>query len=194
MKHSFFLIATALLALVALSACDKSDFEYCSEQCYFVFDNSEHLSSVLQGALNSASPGTFCRITTGTSNGAKTFHFEDNHGNTDDKYANAKDLRRSCVLGIYNASGIIVGYGNLNIPATLYAYDSQCPNCYYSTNTPSYRLILTSAGHAVCSSCKREYDMNNGGIVAKGDAGKGMLRYRRVSCTGPQGILSVQNP
>jgi hypothetical protein len=194
MKHAIAVITTVLVALVAFSGCDKSDYEYCTEQCYFVFDNSEHLSSVLQGALNSTSPGTFCRITTRTSNGAKVFHFEDNYGNTDDKYANAKDQRRSCVLGIYNKTGIIVGYGNLGLPATLYAYDSQCPNCYYSTNTPSYCLSMTSAGHAVCSNCKREYDMNNGGIVAKGDAGKKLLRYRRVTCTGPQGILSVQNP
>lgn len=184
----------ALAVLAATTACDNSEFEYCNEECYFVFDNSVHLSSTLTGALNNMSPGTFCRITSRSDRGALVFHFEDNNGNSDDKYANSEDLRRRCVLGIYNKTGIIVGYGNMSVPAQLYAYDSQCPNCYYSTNTPSYCLGMTSAGHAVCSNCKREYDMNNGGIVAKGDAGRNLLRYRRVSCTGPQGVLSVRNP
>lgn len=180
--------------LAVPTGCGKADFEYCTEQCFFVFNNSVHLCGVLQGALNSVSPGTFCRITSRTDRGALVFRFEDNYGNEEDKYANGEDLRRSCVLGIYNKTGIIVGYGNMSLPPQLYAYDSQCPNCYYSTNTPSYCLSMTSAGHAVCSNCKREYDMNSGGTVAKGDAGRKLLRFRRVSCTGPQGILSVQNP
>ena len=194
MKKAITLLFTDFVALVLPSGCDKSEFEYSTERCYFVFDNSEHLDAVLQSALNSVSPGTFCRISVGTDKGVQTFSFDDNYGNHSSKYANGKDLSRSCILGIYNKSGIIVGYGNLGTPAQLYAYDSQCPNCYYSTNTPSYCLKLTSAGHAVCDRCHREYDMNNGGIVAKGEQGSHLLRYRRVSCTGPQGVLIVQNP
>ena len=194
MKKSVTLLFAVLLAFALPAGCGKSEFEYSSERCYFVIDNSVHLDAVLQGALNSASPGTFCRISAGTDKGVLTFSFDDNYGNHSSKHANSEDLRRSCVLGIYNKTGIIVGYGNLGTPAPLYAYDSQCPNCYYSTNTPSYCLRLTSAGHAVCSRCRREYDMNNGGLVAKGDPGSHLLRYRRVSCTGPQGVLVVQNP
>lgn len=194
MKHAIAIIFTVLVMLVLPTSCEKSEFEFCTERCFFVFDNSVHLCGVLGGALNNMSPGTFCRITSGTERGALVFHFEDNNGNTDKKYANGKDLTRTPVLGIYNKTGIIVGYGNLNNPPTLYAYDSQCPNCYYGTNTPSYCLTMTPAGFAVCSNCKREYNMNNGGFISKGAAGKKLLRFRRVSCTGPTGILSVQNP
>lgn len=182
----------ALSALLLTASCGKSEFEYSGEQCYFVFDNSTHLDATLQSALNQASPGVFCRVSLGTEGGATVFCFDSNQGLSSKQKANAVDLRRSIILGVYNKSGIIVGYGNLNNPATLYAYDSQCPNCYYSTNSPSYRLTMTSAGHAVCGKCKREYDLNNRGIVVKGDEGRKLMRYR-VTCTGALGVLSVNN-
>lgn len=192
MKHVLTIITMALAALLVPTACGESEYEYSNERCYFVFDNSTHIDATLQSALNQMSPGVFCRVTLGTENGSTYFHFESNQGLKSKQKANAVDMRRSCILGIYNKTGIIVGYANLTSPAILYAYDSQCPNCYYSTNSPSYKLTMTSAGHAVCSRCKREYDMNNGGIVAKGDTGRKMLRYR-ASCTGALGVLSVVN-
>lgn len=190
-RATFFFII-ALVALLIPTSCGKSEFEYSGEQCYFVFDNSTHQDATLQSALNQMSPGIFCRVTLGTEGGATMFYFESNQGLESKQKANAVDLRRSIVLGVYNKSGIIVGYGNLSSPAQLYAYDSQCPNCYYNSNTPSYKLSMNSAGHAVCGKCKREYDMNNGGIISKGDAGRKLMRYR-VTCTGALGVLSVNN-
>ena len=188
----FTAIAATLAVAFTASSCGDSEYEYSTESCYLVFDNSTHLDPTLQSAMNQLSPGVFCRITTSTESGATYFCFESNHGASSKSRADAVDLRRSIILGAYNKSGIIVGYGNLGSPATLYAYDSQCPNCYAEHGTPSYKMSMTAAGHAVCASCKREYDMNNGGIVAKGDQGKKLMRYRAVS-TGTLGVLTVSS-
>ena len=102
----------------------------------------------------------------------------------------APDQEVSIVLGVYNGTGIIVGYGNLNNPATFYAYDSQCPNCYHDSGLPRYSLTMNTDGTAECGSCHRKYDMNNGGIVSSGDGGDKMIRYR----AGVAGnVLNVNN-
>ena len=85
---------------------------------------------------------------------------------------------------------MIVGYGNLSSPATLYAYDSQCPECYAKTNMVSYKLSINSKGFATCTNCKREYDLNNNGICKTG--GKKLIKYRATS-TGALGVLSINN-
>lgn len=184
--------AATLAVAFSASSCGESEYEYSTESCYLVFDNSTHLDPTLQSAMNELSPGVFCRITLATANGATYFCFESNHGASSRSRADAVDLRRSIILGAYNKSGIIVGYANLGSPATLYAYDSQCPNCYAEHGTPSYKLSMTTAGQAVCATCKREYDMNNGGIVSKGDQGKKLMRYRAVS-SGTLGVLTVSS-
>ena len=50
-------------------------------------------------------------------------------------------MHRTCALGIYNKTVIIVGYGNLSSPAVFYCYDSQCPNCYAETNMVNNKLM-----------------------------------------------------
>ena len=59
-----------------------------------------------------------------------------------DKSLQARTHAGTFTLGLYNKSGIIVGFSNLSSPATLYIYDSQCPNCYYETQTMSHRLTM----------------------------------------------------
>ena len=66
------------------------------------------------------------------------------------------------------------------------------PNCYEESNLPRYPLTMLTTGKAKCNNCHREYDMNNGGIVSKGDNGRKLIRYK-ASTTGVQGILSVVN-
>ncbi len=194
MRAAKMLTALAAAVAVAFSAvsCGQSEYEYSTESCYLVFDNTTHLDPTLQSAMNEMSPGVFCRITLSTESGVTYFCFESNHGASSKSRADAVDLRRSIILGAYNKSGIIVGYANLGSPATLYAYDSQCPNCYAEHGTPSYKMSMTTAGHAVCATCKREYDMNNGGIVSKGEQGKKLMRYRALS-TGTLGVLTVSS-
>lgn len=118
------------------------------------------------------------------------FLFSTNHGLSDRVDKTAVDQQVSIALGVYNETGIIVGYGNLDYPATFYAYDSQCPNCYGDTGLPRYSLSMDTDGTAECGSCHRKYDMSNQGLVVNGDAGRGMMRYH-ATVTG--GVLNVNN-
>lgn len=184
------------------TACGDTDYEYSSNRCYFIFENTGSRSTALASAMNSVSPGIFCRITT---SGENYYNFTSNQGLTDRVVRTAIDKQRTVELGVYNETGIIVGYGNLNNPATFYAYDSQCPNCYKNTNLPRFSLSMNTDGTAECGNCHRKYDMNNNGLVVNaGDSvvvdgekievqpGDRLIRYH-ASTTGPQGVLSVTN-
>lgn len=182
-------LAAVLLAAAPLVSCSDADFDFSSEHAYFVFDNSIHQDATLQSALNPMSPGVFCRISEQTEGSSIYFRFESNEGLSSRQKANADDIRRTRVIGVYNKTGVIVGYGNLSTPATLYAYDSQCPNCYRETGMASYKLSINSKGFAVCPNCHREYNLNNNGITSEG---KKLMKYR-VNCTGALGVLSINN-
>lgn len=177
-----------LMAITALS-CSNTDFEYASERCYLVFNNAIHQDETLQSALNPMSPGIFCRIWEGSEDGSVFFYFASNQGLNSKKKAVGEDLRRTRVIGLYNKTGIIVGYGNLSQPAELFAYDSQCRNCYEEKGTMDNLLTIDTKGFATCPKCKRRYDLNNRGIT---DNGKPLLRYR-ATCTGALGVLTVNN-
>lgn len=177
------------LAVLVLGACSEAKFDYSSQKVRFSFNNAVYQDATLQSALNPMSPGVFCRIYEGMEGISRYFYFESNQGLTSRKKATAEDTRRTCIIGVYNKTGIIVGYGNLSSPAPLYAYDSQCPNCYAEKGTPSFKLSLDPKGIATCPTCKRTYDLNNNGITANGDK---LMKYR-ASCTDPLGLLSVVN-
>lgn len=177
------------LAVLVLGACSEAKFDYSPQKVYFIFDNAVYQDATLQSALNPMSPGVFCRIYEGMDGRSRYFYFESNQGLTSRKKATAEDTRCTCIIGVYNKTGIIVGYGNLSSPAPLYAYDSQCPNCYAEKGTASFKLSIDSKGIATCPTCKRTYDLNNNGITANGDK---LMKYR-ASSTGPLGLLSVVN-
>ena len=180
-----------MMGLMLLTACSKDSFDFSSMHARFFYDNSIHQDATLQSALNSMSPGVFCRIYEGYEGSSLYFHFESNQGLASKKKATADDLRPTRILGILPSTGVVVGYGNLSSPAMLYCYDSQCPNCYAETNMANYKLAFDSRGMATCASCKREYDLNNNGLVTNG-SGKKLIKYR-VSTTGPLGVLSINN-
>lgn len=183
-RYTYYIIA--LLATVLFAGCGETESEYSGYPCRLVFDNSANRSPALASAMNVMSPGIFCRITM-TGN---YFNFSTNQGLEDQVALTAIDQQVSIALGVYNGTGIIVGYGNLNNPATFYAYDSQCPNCYVENGLPRYSLTMNTDGTAECGSCHRKYDMNNGGIVSSGDGGNKMMRYR----AGVAGnVLTVNN-
>lgn len=180
-----------IIALLTLFAsCDDTEYEYSNYPCNFVFDNNASRSTLLASAMNAQSPGIFCHAS--VSGKYFVFSTNDSQGRQERVAFNAIDEQRTIALGVYNESGIIVGYGNLNNPATFYAYDYQCPNCYKEAGLPRYGLSMDSTGKAKCSNCNREYDMNNGGIISSGDSGDKLIRYRG-STTGPQGVLYVVN-
>jgi hypothetical protein len=139
--------------------------------------------------MNAMSTGIFCRISIST---GSYIDFENNQGQKSRIAMNAVEKQRLYELGIYNSSGIIVGFGTLDNPPVFYGYDAQCPNCYEESNMPRYQLSMTSDGRATCKNCGRAYDMNNGGIVTSGGGGKKPIRYR-ASTTGPTGMLTVNN-
>ena len=188
MRRSIFLFAC--LCSLLLSACNDSENEYTIGACLVIIDNSVHQDPTLASAMNINAPGVFCTITKGLENGANKFFFSNNVGQHSSVALNALDSRRTLILG-YN-EGIIVGFGNLDYPARFVAYDRECPNCFDPNRIPirSYALTTTSNGMAVCNTCKRKYDMNNGGNLVEGDAGKKLTRYRAAT-TGPYGKLSV---
>lgn len=181
-------IMMAVAVAMLLAACSNAESEYSKQQCYLVFDNAEHNDPTLASALIATAPGTFCRIYI---KGAGKFAFQTNRGLESETAMNSKDAMRTCILGVYNESGIIVGYGTLG--GTLYAYDAQCPNCYAEAAMPRYLLAMTDSGLAKCRTCGRTYDMNNGGIIAGGQGnGRKMTRYHATyTDTGSHRVLSV---
>lgn len=190
MRKIIFTISTFILSLLTMmfSSCGEAEFEYSSAPCYLIIDNSLHQDATLASALTQYS-GTYVTITIITKSGARYFSFINNVGKHTESIFNAYDERRSLILG-YNG-GLIVGYGN-SIDGILYAFDRECPNCFDPNMLPlkSRPLSVSENGIATCSYCKRQYNLNIGGFICKGDKGKKMTKYN-CPPTKPYGILSV---
>ena len=190
MRKIIFTISTFILSLLTMmfSSCGEAEFEYSSAPCYLIIDNSLHQDATLASALTQYS-GTYVIITIITKSGARYFSFTNNVGKHTESIFNAYDERRSLILG-YNG-GLIVGYGN-SIDGILYAFDRECPNCFDPNMLPlkSRPLSVSENGIATCSYCKRQYNLNIGGFICKGDKGKKMTKYN-CPPTKPYGILSV---
>ncbi|MBR6182912.1 MAG: hypothetical protein IKQ77_17100 [Prevotella sp.] len=180
----------AFTALAVLTSCGDSENEYTTKTCYFIFDNSVHNDATLASAMNPSAPGIFCQVTMAMRSGATYYDFANNAGTSSSSIQNAVDTKRTLILGYNN--GIIVGYGALDIPASFYAYDRECPNCFNPNDIPmrSAPLAMTSNGIATCAKCHRKYDMNNNGFITDGEKGKRLTRYRATT-TGPFGVLVV---
>lgn len=190
MRKIIFTISTFILSLLTMmfSSCGEAEFEYSSAPCYLIIDNSLHQDATLASALTQYS-GTYVTITIITKSGARYFSFTNNVGKHTESIFNAYDERRSLILG-YNG-GLIVGYGN-SIDGILYAFDRECPNCFDPNmlTLKSRPLSVSENGIATCSYCKRQYNLNIGGFICKGDKGKKMTKYN-CPPTKPYGILSV---
>ena len=183
-------IAT-ILSCIILSSCTADEYEYTTDwQCYFLFDTSIHNVCILNNALNPMSSGVFCMVRQEPKNDVLHLKMQLQDGKTTDDVAitTAAELRRSCILGASN--GIVIGYSTLD--QQLYAFDLQCPNCL-KANYPytKYAMQWTNNGLWLkCNHCHRSYDLNNRGVVASGDDGLKLLRYR-ASYGGR--MLSVHN-
>lgn len=180
----------AFVFSLSLLSCGEAQNEYTSYTAYFLFDNATHQNFVLSSAMNINAPGTFCKVKLSVRSGVTYFDFENNQGQTESSVALAPDMNATRILGYNNA--LIVGFGNLDIPAVFYAFDGECPNCFDPKALPvrSRPLTMTGAGLAVCATCHREYNMNSGGNVVSGDGGNKLTRYH-ATCTGPFGRLAV---
>ncbi|CCZ15474.1 putative uncharacterized protein [Prevotella sp. CAG:487] len=172
------------------ASCGDTMSEYSTYPCRFVFNTATHAHSA---ALGSAVGGTgiFCKVTTVIKGGARHYRFTTNQNMTDDVIFTAEDERVSVLLGMNNA--IWFGYGNLDIPPVFYAYDAECPNCFNPNMVPvrSHPLSVASTGIATCGTCHREYNMNTGGNIVKGDKGSPLTRYHATYS--PSGVVAVTN-
>lgn len=178
-----------LSLLLGIMACGDVQNEFTSMRCFVLFDNMIHSNAVLAGAMTPNS-GIYVRMTLTFKDGARCILFENNQGQSSITKLNAKDEKRPQVVG--QNDGIIVGYSMLETPAVFYAFDAECPNCFNFEQVEfrSYRLQMSSSHIAVCNTCKRKYDLGNGGMIIEGENGKKLLRYRAAT-TGPYGVLSV---
>ena len=157
------LAALAALCLTATS-CGDSESMYCRYPCRFVFNPATHASSAAL-LTTVGTPGTFCTVSRVTKGGASYYHFVTTDGISDDVIFTMEDQRSTVLIGLNNA--IVFGYGNVDDPPVLYAYDMECPTCH------------------------RQYNLNTGGNVVGGDPGKQLSRYRAHYA--PGGVLSVIN-
>ena len=175
--------------LLGLVSCGDVQNEFTSMRCFVLFDNMIHSNAVLAGAMTPNS-GIYVRMTLTFKDGARCFLFENNQGQSSITKLNAKDEKRPQVVG--QNDGIIVGYSMLDPSPVFYAFDAECPNCFNFEQVEfrSYRLQMSSSHIATCNTCKRKYDLGNGGMIIEGENGKKLLRYRAAT-TGPYGVLSV---
>ena len=174
-------------------ACSGDDYTYSSYHCNLVIDNATHNDVTLASAMNSMSPGVFCKIT--YNNSKKAYVFTNNQGQSSSTPLTASEIERlgrTSRVGLNN--GLIVGYGNLSTSKeggyVFYAFDAECPNCFDFNAIPlrSYPLTMTTAGIAECANCKRQYNMNTGGNCIN-NTGKGLTTYR--AATSGNGTLTV---
>ena len=158
-----------LLFLILLSSCgDRVDYEYSSRSYPFLLSITIRIKTpILASALNSMSPGVYCVIRYSYVSGRHSFSFENNQGlrSGSPVWFDGIDLRLESWKHVGQNNGLIVGYGNLDVPAPLYAYDLQCPNCFQPNVLPlrSYELKMSSDGFATCTNCHRKYNLNTGG-------------------------------
>ena len=177
-------ILIGLTIVATLFACGDTEDLYSRHYCRLFFDNSIHNDATLATAMTPNS-GAFVTITTL----GKQFVFTSNQGLSSKVYITAKYEHMGYKMGKNN--GIIVGYG-ASTDRVFYAYDRECPNCFDVNALPvrSYKLTVSYFGIATFSNSQREDNMNNGGIVSKGDNGKKLTLYYATT-TGPYGKLNI---
>ncbi len=184
------LMAMAWMMIGGNSSCGNTQNEFSTLPCRLLFDNGIHQNNTLSTAMNSNSPGIFCTIRKTMRGGATLLSFTTNYGLDSESQLDASETQRTLILGQNN--GIIVGYGSQSDPITFYAFDRECPNCFAANTYPvkSRPLTVANTGIATCAVCHREYNLNTGGNIIKGDPGKKLTRYP-ASTTGPLGVLNV---
>ena len=160
----------ALLGSVLVLSCSQSDMRFSSLPARLMVTNT---NTIPQLNASLGNPGEFCTI----EQRGQSFRFTNLSGFTEVNRTVMASYQ-STYLGL---SGFIVGTPAIPEPGEVtqqvVCYDLACPNCYDDfAITKSLRLHVGSL--AYCASCQRSYDLSTQGIVAKGDAGKALIRYR----------------
>lgn len=175
------------LSILALTGCGQDDLtsnKYCNLRARFAYTPVTDVSQLYSSCQ---SMGQWCTIiATGNQ-----FIFSNPQGSTS-RNMTAADTYKGFYMGL---SGFIVGLPS--IPELGYdysivtCYDLACRNCY-EEDCVTKRLTLNTDGTASCSKCNRIYNLNNQGIVAQGDAGKSLYRYR-VTYSPSSNAISINN-
>ena len=192
LPSKFFTLKNSLITLLLLLTACGAETAYSSWSCRFIFNNGTYLDQTIGVAINPTVTGIFCKITEESRGGTRYLIFENNQGMSSRHQMMAEELRQNIRLG--QNGGIIVGVQNFGGFA---AYDLQCPNCARRENniiTPYYPLTLDKKGSGIvtCGKCGDQYDLNNGGLLVKGQEGdKGLERYRNATTEGPTGRVVV---
>ena len=175
------------MMLLSLSACDDADTLYDTTHRAFFRFTPVTSAYPLQIALNT--PGEWCKITFSDN----YYHFKSWDGVYNyDATKTAIDAYGKPILEGLN--GFLIGTSSLLSTSgvnELICYGLVCPNC--DPITPQ----LTYNGHrtqAVCTRCKRVYDLDNGGIVIENPLGEELNhKLYRLRFTYSNNTLIINN-
>ena len=179
----FFLLqlSTFNFQLFTLLSCSEAERLNDSFPAYFVFRGTNTVPQ-LNAAMGGL--GEFCTI---QDQGA-TLLFANMGGST--------PVNKTAVEGyqgfrLGRSGGLIVGQPTLmsDTPGVV-CYDLLCPDCY--EDGLNRFLQLTSSGMVTCKGCQRTYNLNNLGILEKGEAGK-RSRLFRYKCSHRSYTLYIDN-
>ena len=177
------------MATGILSSCEKADNRYSAYRAYFRYNPVSAKPNLFRACT---SLGEFCSITypPGVNYVIKS---PSTSSSVDYIARTALQGYQGFVLGI--GGGLVVGMPvlpeMLEQESRVICYDLCCPNCYQDYHILK-QMALYVGGLASCSSCQRSYDLNNQGIVSKGDAGRSLFRYY-VDYYSPTQTLTVSN-
>ncbi|MBQ7443027.1 MAG: hypothetical protein IJS59_04055 [Bacteroidaceae bacterium] len=162
--------ALLLVAATLLLACSQTETSFSRLPARLVVSNTNTIPQ-LNAALGN--PGEYCTI----EQRAQSYRFTNLVGFT--------EVNRTAMANYQSAyfglSGFIVGTPSIPEPGQavqqVVCFDLSCPNCY-DNYAITKSMTLKEGGRAACASCSRTYDLNTQGIVAQGDPGKSLFRYR----------------
>lgn len=178
------------IGFLSIFACSIED-DYSHDPCHFIFDTNIHITSLIRQAIDPHSSNVFVMVSYSSilsSNKVVGYniHTQLNSGKENpEKVTTAQEINTPYKLGIQN--GLIIGWSSYN--SKLYAYDALCPNCLekgifnkLTWGNPNF--------YTTCKRCGRSYDLNNNGIVIKGQEGRKLEKYHIQN---HNGVIIVSN-
>lgn len=172
-------VITSLVLL--LLSCSEAERLNDSFPAYFVFRGTNTVPQ-LNAAMGGL--GEFCTI---QDQGA-TILFSNPGGST---AVNKTAVEGYMGFRLGRAGGLIVGQPTLMADTPgIVCYDLVCPNCY--DENINRHLQLAASGMAECRRCQRTYNLNNLGIMEKGEPGT-RNRLFRYNCSHHSYTLTINN-
>ena len=164
------LTATALLTTAVACKNELSTSAFSNLPARFTLQNVQQAPALFTACH---SMGEFCTITTD----GKRYIFQGS--SPEPSYVNV--LAVNGYTGFYmGLSGFIVGLPTIMEMGMdvhrMVCFDLACSNCYQNYNIT--KPLALQEGYAYCRNCKRTYDLNNLGVIAKGEGGRPLYRYR----------------